>query len=64
MDLSSNTTLTIYVNDTNDNTPVIISCSSDAVPETDIIGSPVLTVSLCQQVRVENIVLINLSIIL
>ena len=45
MDLSSNTTLTIYVNDINDNMPVILSCSSDAVPETDIIGSPVLTVS-------------------
>ena len=45
MELSSNTTLTIYVDDINDNIPVIISCSSDAVPETDIIGSPVLTVS-------------------
>ena len=45
MDLSSNTTLTIYVDDVNDNIPVILSCSSDAVPETDIIGSPVLTVS-------------------
>ena len=63
MELSSNTTLTIYVDDVNDNTPVILSCSSDAVPETDIIGSPVLTVSfLCQQVKVEANVLINLNI--
>ena len=45
MDLSSNTTLTINVIDRNDNEPVILSCSSDAVPETNITGSPVLTVS-------------------
>ena len=45
MELSSNTTLTIYVDDVNDNMPVILSCSSDAVPETNITGSPVLTVS-------------------
>ena len=45
VDLSSNTTLTINVIDVNDNKPVISSCSSDAVPETNITGSSVLTVS-------------------
>ena len=46
MNQSSTTTLTILVDDVNDNAPVILSCSSDSVPETDIVGSPVLTVSL------------------
>ena len=45
MNQSSTTTLTILVDDVNDNAPVISSCSSDSVPETDIIGNPILTVS-------------------
>ena len=46
MNQSSTTTLTILVDDVNDNPPVILSCSSDLVPETNIIGNPILTVSL------------------
>ena len=45
VNLSSNTTLTILVDDVNDNNPVITSCSSDSVPENETIGSTVLTVS-------------------
>ena len=45
VNLSSNTTLTILVDDVNDNIPVITSCSSDSIPENETIGSIVLTVS-------------------
>jgi len=47
MNLSSITTLTIFVDDINDNVPVISSCSSNSVLETNITGSTILTVSYC-----------------
>lgn len=45
MNLSSTTTLTILVDDINDNVPVITSCSSDTVLETDNLDNPILSVS-------------------
>ena len=45
LDLMSNTTLTIIVDDVNDNLPVIVSCSNDSVRETDLTGSVLFTVS-------------------
>jgi len=45
IDLMSNTTLTIIVDDVNDNLPVIVSCSNNSVRETDDISSILFTVS-------------------